>query len=294
MGLFGTKTNSSDDSKDIFGRLGKEEKEGMMVNTLDAAEPAKFSGQTGKENMISSNGAITDKLEAELNGTEKENVPVDTVVKEEPKTELEQISDETAVITSGLVVSGNLDSIGSIDIFGVVDGDVSCKGKLTVSGTINGTTIANEVFANNAQITGDIQARGTVKIGQGTVAVGNITATSAVIAGAVKGNVDVNGPVIIDSSAVIAGDIKSKSVQINNGATIDGRCTQCYSEINTAQIFEKKEEAADDNLQEAVAEKESQPEPEQRNIDDVLDNIAAGKMSSSADIKDEYVNTLEK
>ena len=42
MGLFGTKTNSSDDSKDIFGRLGKEEKEGMMVNTLDAAEPAKF------------------------------------------------------------------------------------------------------------------------------------------------------------------------------------------------------------------------------------------------------------
>ncbi len=237
MGLFGTKTNSSDDSKDIFGRLGKEEKEGMMVNTLDAAEPAKFSGQTGKENMTSSNGAITDKLEAELNGTEKENVPADTVVKEEPKTELEQISDETAVITSGLVVSGNLDSIGSIDVFGVVDGDVSCKGKLTVSGTINGTTIANEVFANNAQITGDIQARGTVKIGQGTVAVGNITATSAVIAGAVKGNVDVNGPVIIDSSAVIAGDIKSKSVQINNGATIDGRCSQAYSDVDMDAIF---------------------------------------------------------
>ena len=237
MGLFGTKTNSSDDSKDIFGRLGKVEKEGMMVNTLDVAEPAKFSGQTGKENMISSNGAITDKLEAELNGTEKENVPADTVVKEEPKTELEQISDETAVITSGLVVSGNLDSIGSIDIFGVVDGDVSCKGKLTVSGTINGTTIANEVFANNAQITGDIQARGTVKIGQGTVAVGNITATSAVIAGAVKGNVDVNGPVIIDSSAVIAGDIKSKSVQINNGATIDGRCSQAYSDVDMDAIF---------------------------------------------------------
>lgn len=58
--------------------------------------------------------------------------------------------------------------------------------------------------------------------------------------------------------------------------------------------MKKKEEAADDNLQEAVVEKESQPEPEHRNIDDVLDNIAAGKMSSSADIKDEYVNTLEK
>ena len=93
------------------------------------------------------------------------------------------------------------------------------------------------MFANNAQITGDIQARGTVKIGQGTVAVGNITATSAVIAGAVKGNVDVNGPVIIDSSAVIAGDIKSKSVQINNGATIDGRCSQAYSDVDMDAIF---------------------------------------------------------
>ena len=100
--------------------------------------------------------------------------------------------------------------------------------------------------------------------------------------------------VVIDSTAVIIGDIKSQTLQINSGATIDGRCTQCYSEIDTAQIFEKKEEIVDDDLQKAEAEKESQPEPEQRNIDDVLDNIAAGKMSSSADIKDEYVNTLEK
>ena len=83
--------------------------------------------------------------------------------------------------------------------------------------------MANEVFANNAKISGDIQSKGSAKIGQGTVVIGNITATSAVIAGAVKGNVDINGPVVIDSSAVIVGDIKSKSVQINNGATISAR-----------------------------------------------------------------------
>ena len=34
---------------------------------------------------------------------------------------------------------------------------------------------------------------GSVKIGQGTVVVGNITATSAVIGGAVKGDIDVHG-----------------------------------------------------------------------------------------------------
>ena len=69
--------------------------------------------------------------------------------------------------------------------------------------------------------------------------------------------------------------LESQTLQINSGATIDGRCTQCYSEINTASGYLKKEEAADDNLREAVAEKESQPEPEQRNIDDVLDNMCS-------------------
>ena len=237
MGLFGTKSNSSDDSKDIFGRLGREEKDGMMVNTLDDADLAKVSEQLKKESGQAQDASITDKLEAQLNGDTKEVIDDNMTVMEEPKTELEQISDETAVITSGLVVTGNLDSIGSIDIFGTVEGDVSCKGKMTVSGTIKGTITANEVFANNAQITGDIEAKGSVKIGQGTVAVGNITATSAVIAGAVKGNVDVNGPVIIDSSAVIVGDIKSKTVQINNGATIDGRCSQAYADIDVESIF---------------------------------------------------------
>ena len=51
---------------------------------------------------------------------------------------------------------------------------------------------------------------------------------------------DVHGPVIIDSSAIISGDIKSKSVQINNGATIDGRCSQCYADVNMESIFDIK------------------------------------------------------
>ena len=238
MGLFGTKANSSDDSKDIFSRLGKEDKDEVIVNTLDDSDLAKMTGQMKKETTVEEkNASITDKVTAELNNDGKVIETVESVVKEELKTELEQISDETAVITSGLFVSGDLDSIGSIDIFGTVDGNVSCKGKLTVSGSITGIITANEVFANNAKITGNIEAKGSVKIGQGTVVVGDITATSAVIAGAVKGNVDVNGPVIIDSSAVIVGDIKSKSVQINNGATIDGRCSQAYSDVDVDAIF---------------------------------------------------------
>jgi cytoskeletal protein CcmA (bactofilin family) len=70
--------------------------------------------------------------------------------------------------------------------------------------------------------------------------VGNITATSAVIAGAVKGDIDVQGPVVVDTSAVIKGNIKSRSVQINNGAVIEGFCSQCYADVDMDSLFQSK------------------------------------------------------
>ena len=72
-----------------------------------------------------------------------------------------------------------------------------------------------------------------------TVIIGNLYANSAVIAGAIKGDIDVKGPVVLDSSAIVMGDIKSKSVQINNGAVIEGMCSQCYAEVNPTSFFEE-------------------------------------------------------
>ena len=92
--------------------------------------------------------------------------------------------------------------------------------------------------ANAARIEGDVHVVDAAKIGVGTVVVGNVFAGSAVIAGAVKGDIDVQGPVIVDSTAVIMGNIKSRSVQINNGAVIEGMCSQCYSEIDVKSFFE--------------------------------------------------------
>lgn len=105
---------------------------------------------------------------------------------------------------------------------------------------MTGNSKAGNVKADGARIEGNIVSEKAADILKDCVVIGDITASSTFIAGAVKGNIDVKGPVVIDSTAVIIGDIKSQTLQINSGATIDGRCTQCYSEINTAQIFEKK------------------------------------------------------
>ena len=109
---------------------------------------------------------------------------------------------------------------------------------MIVGGTITGDVNAGELYANAARIEGEVSVVDSAKIGVGSVVVGNVHAGSAVIAGAVKGDIDVQGPVIVDSTAVIMGNIKSKSVQINNGAVIEGRCSQCYSEIDVKSFFE--------------------------------------------------------
>lgn len=147
------------------------------------------------------------------------------------------VTDETAVITEGMTITGNLESTGSVEVRGTVVGDVRCNGKLVVTGMITGNTQSAEFFADNARIQGEIVAEGTVKVGTGSVIIGNISATSSVVAGAVKGDIDIHGPVVVDTSAVVMGNIKSRSVQINNGAVIEGFCSQCYSDIDVQGIF---------------------------------------------------------
>lgn len=146
--------------------------------------------------------------------------------------------DEMATITKGTEITGNIKTSGSLEVVGTIEGDISCKGKLVVSGAVKGTSDAAEIFTDAANVTGDMNSAGSIKVGVGSVIVGNLKATSAVIAGAVKGDIDVNGPIIIDSTAVVMGNIKSRSVQVNNGAVMEGLCSQSYSDIDVNTFFE--------------------------------------------------------
>ena len=73
----------------------------------------------------------------------------------------------------------------------------------------------------------------------GTVVLGSISCTSVVVAGAVKGDIDVNGPVIIDSTAVVKGNVRAKSIQINSGAVIEGSYSLAYADVDIDKLFEQ-------------------------------------------------------
>jgi len=147
--------------------------------------------------------------------------------------------DEVSVIMESMIINGNMATEGSLEIRGSVVGNVEALGKMNITGNVQGNSSAAEIYADGAKITGDVKSMGSIKVGQSTTIIGNVYATSAVIAGAVKGDIDVKGPVILDSTAIVLGNIKSKAVQINNGAVIEGMCSQCYAEVNPTSFFEE-------------------------------------------------------
>jgi len=143
-------------------------------------------------------------------------------------------------ITSGTTIRGGISSDGSLEVMGVITGDVECQGKVSIIGKVSGNVIASEIYVSTQKLEGGLSSEGAVKIGVGTVILGDVDATSAYIAGAVKGDIDVNGHVVIDSTAIIQGNIKAKSIQVNNGAVVDGYCSLNYAGVDLDGFFEQR------------------------------------------------------
>lgn len=209
-------------------------------------------------------------------------------------------SDEVTEITKGTVIDGNIVTDGSANIYGKIKGNLACRGRLFVSGTILGASRAADITMNNAKIDGDVTSDGNLRIGNGTVIIGNLYGTSAVIAGAVRGDIDIRGPVVIDSTAVIQGNVRSRSIQINNGAAIEGLISQSYAQIDFAALFDKtfgepeeNEEEEPEDLEEPVEESAQEEavdsqEPGDVEVEPEVDPDVIGSFGKFGETMDSY------
>lgn len=245
-------------SEDLFGSAEDtnfEDLEAMLTKNVAAIDGELVESADIEENTLQADAntaAIMDTMNdaAEIDtsdGNPSVELEQETIEIAEPKEGVQEVeedfelaaaSTDTAIITSQMSIVGDVTSSGNMDLIGTVTGNIEILGKLKVTGSITGNATAAEIYADSAQINGEIRSNGSVKIGQSSLVIGNIFAVSAVIAGAVKGDIDVQGPVILDTSAVVMGNIKSKSVQINNGAMIEGMCSQCYADVSPTAFFD--------------------------------------------------------
>jgi len=110
-----------------------------------------------------------------------------------PRTEARAANSAEAVLS---IISGGMKIVGDIESNGIVK----------VDGTIEGS------------VTGARQ----VLLGRGGAIRGNVIAGEAVIAGIVNGSIVVTDRLELQSSAVINGDIETKSIVVLEGARING------------------------------------------------------------------------
>lgn len=234
MGFF---SDLKEDLSQAVNELMPEEAEGTAAQ--ETAAEAEKAEAYAEETPVAAKDDMASELESMLEQIEEAPVRKAPEKPAVPSYSGRTMSDEVAVITAGMKITGDLVSDGSMDVIGAIQGNIDIMGKLNVTGEITGNSKAAEFYAENAKITGEVRSEGSVKIGQSSVIIGNVFANSAVIAGAVKGDIDVHGPVILDTTAIVMGNIKSKSVQINNGAVIEGLCSQCYADVNPTSFFEE-------------------------------------------------------
>jgi cytoskeletal protein CcmA (bactofilin family) len=231
------KEGNTSEEKDNVLKVEGEESVSATEGTVETDASAE-SVETSEEDNVDK-----ELLEALLtNETDVEEVKSQELAAALSEEEIEDKdtanADEVTVIAKSTVLSGNLSTDGSLEVIGTIKGDIDCKGKLSVIGKVTGNCSAAEVYIGAKRFEGAISSEGNVRIGLGTVIIGDVLGTECYIAGAVKGDVDINGPVVIDSSAVIKGNIKAASIQINNGAVIDGFCSLSYASVNIDNIFE--------------------------------------------------------
>lgn len=221
--------NGGDDTVDDFDESVLDDD--FLYSLLEDTE----SEEIVEDKNLNTLDAVIEAIEPEETAVVENTAPKMEVPKEE-LTEEEKRA--VTVITKGTTINGSIVSDCSLDVMGTINGDVECLGKLTISGKVTGNTLASEVFVNTNRLVGNVNSEGAVKIALGTVIIGDINAASGVIAGAVKGEIDITGPIVIDSTAIIKGNVKAKSVQMNNGAVLEGFCSLSYASVDIDNIFE--------------------------------------------------------
>jgi cytoskeletal protein CcmA (bactofilin family) len=102
------------------------------------------------------------------------------------------------------------------------------KGLYTMLGestVFEGSIVVPHSIRIDGKVKGKIEAGEVITVGPSGVIEADIKAKSAIIGGKVIGNVIVDDRVELEANASLVGDIKTRDLVINEGATFQGNCS---------------------------------------------------------------------
>ena len=136
------------------------------------------------------------------------------------------VSLQRMIIPEGVIIDGSMTSGSETEIAGRVDGDVTVDGNLNLGAT---SLISGNVRAATCQVEGLVEGRmecsEDLMLGQnGRLNADCMAGKRLTIAGQVFGNVSCSGILRLESSAQVTGNIRARTIVIEEGAMFNGGC----------------------------------------------------------------------
>src|SRR6266850_7941872 len=97
--------------------------------------------------------------------------------------------------------------------FSVFDSHISITGDLETDGALR----------IDGRLEGSINRADLIVIGQGASVVGDVTAREVIVGGAVTGNIFAAQRTELQSTGIVAGDIRSAAILVHEGGVVQGR-----------------------------------------------------------------------
>jgi cytoskeletal protein CcmA (bactofilin family) len=114
-------------------------------------------------------------------------------------------TEDVSIISNGVTINGDLKSEGNVRIDGIINGNVSVSGNLTLGDT--------------SQIIGEVKAR------------------SINMSGKIEGKVIVDEKLRLESKSILKGDLIARTLIIEEGAFFDGRSSMDQNK-SVNKVFE--------------------------------------------------------
>lgn len=134
-------------------------------------------------------------------------------------------SDASAVVSSTMVIRGDVDLETSLVFAGKIVGNVTCKDTVEskTGGSIEGNLTSLSADFVGGSVKGNVSCEERIVVDEASVIEGDLSAKDIVISGKVVGEVKASGSVKLTHSANIKGDLHAATVSIEAGARLDGK-----------------------------------------------------------------------
>lgn len=149
-------------------------------------------------------------------------------------------AEEMTTISKNTMIIGDIKTLANITIEGNVRGNVDALKDANIRSVLVGDLTCNNTDIRSASIQGNVITKGSAFIDSDSILLGDVQAQFASIDGKVKGNIDIGSKIELRHNAIVAGNINTNTISIEDGANIRGYINTTFLKEHGDSAFPKQ------------------------------------------------------